>query len=275
MKRILSLFILATILLTACGQTNAPRPLFRDTTTPQSTPSVVPATFTPTATFTPIPSPTFTPTATPEIGGINYVGYWLKMTKDFNEYGSQTMTMYYQNGSELTVIATFCVRGSDSGTPNGFYFIALDRPTTYPTARGYETTFFSHNFGWKLGNRSWYLHPAPWNDSGEAGCPLKSTGGCVNMRPDDFDIILSGGDYTNPLTGEKAVIPNLGIGTPFVITYHESDCKYVGECFNYFGCTTGRECFAKYTCQLCGDPSPRYMNMLRQAPFIEIFDLPR
>ncbi len=275
MKRIFYLFILATISLSACSSGSPSLETPTNTATPQSTPTETLVPFTPTPTLTPTPTITLTPTATPDIGGINYKGYWLKMTKDFNDYGSQTLTMYYQDGSNLTVIATFCVRGSDNGTPNGFYFIALDRPTTYPTARGYETTFFSHNFGWKLGQRSWYLHPAPWNDAGEAGCPLKSTGGCVNMRPTDFDIILSGGDYTNPLTGEKSVIPNLGIGTPFVITYHESDCTYVGECFNYFGCTTGRECFAKYTCQLCTEPSPRYMEMLRQAPFIEIFDLPR
>lgn len=250
--------------------TASPTVTLTTTSQPTRTPTKLP-------TVTATPRPTHTATPLPDIGGLPFVGYWLKVAKEFNEFGSHTMTLYYQDGYSLEAIATFCVRASDNNSPNGFYFIILDRGTVYSSAPGeYKTVYFSHNFGWKYATRSWYLHPAPWNDAGEKKCPVNNTGGCVNMRPDDFDIILNGGAYTSPLTGETSTIPNLGVGTPFVIVDTEETCTYLGTCMDAMQCRTGRECFRKYSCEFCGPTwGTRYNDMLDVAPNLRILDKER
>lgn len=269
MKRVCLLIILF-VLLTAC------------TKTPKITSATV--TFVPTQTATVLPSPTSVQTATPlptptEIPpdiGRSYTGYWLKLAKEIQSTGSQIMTLYYQDGYSLTVIATFCVRTGDYNTPNGFYFIAIDRPTTYPTAHGgYQETFFSHNFSWKLSSRNWYLHAAPWNTLGINGCPTTGSGGCVNMRTDDFNILLNGGDYINPITGEETVIPDVTVGTPFVIMDVDSVCKYLGNCMKKMQCKTGQECFETYTCAYCKTNAvSKWQSLVALAPFLKTLDTP-
>lgn len=240
--------------------------LTTETVTPETKPEHQPTLSLPTMSIvdtpTILPSPTPTSTPLPEIGK-PYTGYWLKMEKDFQGSGYQVMKLMYQSGYDLVEVAWFCVRGSDNNTSDGFYFIAIDRPTTYPTAHGgYADTFFSHNFGWKFANRNWYLHSAPWNDLGEEGCPIKNTGGCVNMRPEDFDVILNGGSYLNPITGVETVIPDLKVGTPFVISSENTSCQYLGNCMDVFSCKDGLTCFLTYTCQYCGSNAVSKWNEL-------------
>lgn len=269
MKKVNIYAILLTLILSACGV----RPtVVNAAATPTATVSIPTATVTPAPTQIPTQAPS--PTPLPDIGK-SYTGYWLKLSKEIGPSGSQTMTLYYQNGYELTVIATFCVRAGDNNTPNGFYFIAIDRPTTYPTAHGgYATTFFSHNFAWKISNRNWYLHAAPWNTQGIDGCPTNGSGGCVNMRTDDFNIILNGGEYKNPITGETTTVPDLGVGTPFVIADTENACTYLGQCMTTNKCVSGKDCFHQYTCEFCIDWGTRWDILTGKDSALKVLDLP-
>ena len=265
MKKPLIVAFLA-IFLIGCSRSATSANQLSSTPTPVSPPA------TPTAIPTATPTPVPTPTPLQDIGGVNFTGYWLKVIKTFDENGSQSMKLMYQDGYTLTEVATFCVRVGDTNTPDGFYYIVVDRGTTYPTARGYSTVFFSHNFGWKLALRSWYLHPAPWNDQGVGACPVKGSGGCVNKRPGDFDIILEGGEYTNPTTGKVSKIPNLGVGTPFIIVQNDAVCTYLGQCLTTYDCETGRDCFRKYSCQYCADWGTKWEGLLVAAPNLNILD---
>lgn len=271
--KIISTFLILLVFLTACGS----RPPTANATASPAATVVVP-TVLPTQTATLVPTPTAppTPTPTPPDIGKSYTGYWLKLSKEIGPSKSQTMTLYYQDGYNLTSIATFCVRAGDINTPNGFYFIAIDRPTTYPTAHGgYATTFFSHNFAIKLANRNWYLHAAPWNTMGINGCPTNGSGGCVNMRTDDFNILLNGGKYVNPITGEVSIIPDISVGTPFAIVATEGVCKYLGNCMNAMQCKTGGECWRMYTCQSCTTNAvSKWNSLVALAPFLKILDIP-
>lgn len=266
MKKVLVTLFVTLILVTACG--TAPNALATQTPSPTPTTYVAP-TVTPSPTSTPTPSPT----PLPDIGR-PYTGYWLKLDKEVTETGSQVLTLYYQDNYDLKVIATFCVRAGDNNTPNGFYFIAIDRPTTYPTAHGgFQDTFFSHNFAWKLAGRNWYLHAAPWNTEGVNGCPTNGSGGCVNMRTDDFNLVLNGGDYENPITGERTIIPNISVGTPFVIVDSDSVCKFLGKCMQALACKTGDECWRTYTCASCTKNAvSKWNSLVALAPFLNILD---
>ncbi len=245
------------------------------TSIPAATSTQPPPTSTilPTYTNTPLPTITLTPTPLPNIGSVSYTGYWLKISKEFDPNGFQKMSLMYQDGFNLVEIAWFCVRASDNNTPDGFYFVAVDRPTTYPTAHGgYATTFFSHNLAIKLANRSWYLHAAPWNESEAFGCPTNNTGGCVNMRTDDFKIIVEGGEYKNPITGETSQVPDISVGTPVIIVPSKTTCDYIGNCFDYFECKSGLDCFKRYTCQLCVlNAESKWEAILAQAPNLAVF----
>ncbi len=223
-------------------------------------------------TFT--PQATNTPTPTPQDIGIKFKGYWLKITKNSGS-GSWGMDLIYQDGAILQTVASFCVHGSDDNTPDGVYFVVTDRGTTYPHAPGYATTYFSHNYAFKVAKESWYLHPAPWNDKGVGGCPLKSSGGCVNMRPQDFDVIVNGGTYTNPLTDQVSEIPHLGIGTPIVVidpSAHGSSCDFLGQCMKVLECDSGLMCFKQFSCQYCVDSVTRWKDILDIKPELRILD---
>lgn len=274
--RMLKRIIVALVLfsLAACGTPSvkavqSEQQTQNDSTyVPTTTPIILP---TSTATATMLPTATPTQTPLPDIGGVSYTGYWLKLSKEFDANGYQKMKLYYQEGYNLTEVAWFCVRASDNNSPDGFYYIAIDRPTTYPTAGGgYATTFFSHNFAWKLSFRNWYLHAAPWNQGVAYGCPTKNTGGCVNMRTEDFTLLVEGGEYMNPDTGIKAVIPDIPVGTPFVITAAETDCTYLGQCMQKFDCRDGLECFRKYTCQYCSDYAAKWGALVSQNLSLEV-----
>lgn len=265
----ITMFLILFLFLSACSPASVAS---SQEVLPKATEAAV-QTATAAPTVTPSPVPTATPL--PDIGR-PYTGYWLKLVKVINDSGSQVMTLYYQDGYELAVIATFCVRAGDNNTPNGFYFIAVDRPTTYPTAHGgFQDTFFSHNFAWKLSFRNWYLHAAPWNTKGVNGCPTAGSGGCVNMRTDDFNLLLKGGDYENPITGEKTVIPDVTVGTPFVIVDTDDACKYLGNCMNKMACKSGQECFRTYTCSYCKTNAvSKWNTLVALAPFLSTLDTP-
>jgi len=252
--RLRYIYIVVVLFIVSCNSAHTTPPVTQSATTYVPQTATIYPTVAPTLTPTLLPTATATPTPVPDIGGIEFTGYWLKLSKEFDSRGFQKLYLLYQDKTTIEVIAWFCVRGSDNNTPNGFYFIAIDRPTTFLRPSGGEaTTFFSHNFAWKLSYSNWYLHAAPWNIEGVYGCPTNSTGGCVNMRTDDFNFILNGGEYTNPDTGQISKIPNLSVGTPFVITENDRDCTYPGQCFNIFECRTGLDCFLRYTCQHCGE----------------------
>jgi hypothetical protein len=226
---------------------------------------------TPTKTETQTAAPTLTPTATqiPDIGGIMFTGYWIKVVKAPDEWGSWRMYLYHQDGYNLTLIAYFCTRGSDNNTPNGFYFISVDRPTMYPNARGgYNETMFSHNLLFifsELGN--WYFHSAEWNAEGYEGCPTRNTGGCMNMRDVDFRSLIYGEVYTNPFTGETVDLPEISVGIPVVIVDTDDVCVYLGNCMDLFQCRDGLTCFRYYTCARCdNDYQARWKKIIDLAP---------
>lgn len=270
--KIIKLVFLFLLLLAAASCNKAPVQVVVAQQNPITEPTYTPVLPTPTIPAPPTAIPTLIPTATPlpDIGPFTFTGYWLKLSKEFDANGYQKMRLYYQDGYNLTEIAWFCVRASDNNSPDGFYFIAIDRPTTYPTAGGgYATTFFSHNFAWKLSFRNWYLHAAPWNQGVAYGCPTKNTGGCVNMRTEDFTLLVEGGEYGNPATGIKTVIPDIPVGTPFVITAADYDCGYLGQCMQKFDCRDGQDCFRKYTCQYCSDSATKWETLVSQNLSLE------
>jgi len=251
-------------------------------------------TMTPSPTATATPSPTATPTATitptatpPDIGGIEYEGYWVKLVKKYE--GPWSLHLYYQNKYVLTEVAEFCAHGGTISTREGFYFIAMMKDTIFARApSGFNNVLYRHNgmFRIFMQNDNLYAHAADWNDKGEYGCPIKDSAGCVNMRSEDFVVLIGGGEYTNPKTGKISIIPEgaFSVGTPFVVVQNEEMCNYVGECFKAFGCTSLRDCWEKYTCKLCYDAKDvsyshiYYSYMLKETSFnlsVFDFDLPK
>lgn len=263
----LSILLVLSLMVLACAK----RPEVYATTGELATIQPTPATSTPTETSV-VEAPTASLTVeTPiqDIGNILFTGYWMKVVKAPDEFGSWRMDLYYQDGYNLTLITYFCVRGSDNNTPNGFYFIAVDRPTMYPNAvGGYSETMFSHNLLFKfseLGN--WYFHSAPWNTEGYQGCPTRNTGGCVNMRDQDFRVLIYGDAYTNPYTGETIDLPEITVGAPVVIVDSDDSCTYLGQCMDLFQCKSGMTCFKYYTCATCdNDFESRWKKMSDLAP---------
>jgi len=257
----------------------------------QTTATATIATSTQTATIT--PSPTATPTATitptatplPDIGGVEYVGYWVKLVK--RREGPWNLHLYYQNKYELVEIAEFCAHGGVVSTRVGFYFIAMMKDTVFARApSGFNDVLQRHNGMYKIAMQhdNLYAHAADWNDQGEYGCPIKDSAGCVNMRSEDFILLVGGGEYTNPKTGKVSIIPEgaFSVGTPFVVVENKEVCTYVGECFKAFGCTSLRDCWEKYTCKLCYDSKDvsyshiYYSYMLKETSFnLSVFDLPK
>jgi len=281
MKRIPALLILL-VFTAACSSAPNTSAIAISPTPAESVPQATIPEPTQPPTSVPVPTATIVPTPTPvpvDIG-TSYTGYWLKLVKVEDPTGSQTMTLYYQDGATLTVIATFCVHAGDNNTPDGFYFIAIGRPTTFPHAPvGYKTVFYSHNYAWKYGFRNgksanWYLHSADWNKSGVNGCPTRASGGCVNMRTADFNILLSGGPYVNPITGETSTIPHLGVGTPFIIADSENACTYLGQCMPAYKCVSGKDCFHKFTCDVCIDWGTKWDILAGENPSIKALDVP-
>lgn len=262
--RVLTTLALVTGACTTSVKPSDPKPTFEP---PKDIPTLP---IFPTETDIPAPTSTPEPSPTPENPGIAFHGYWLDVTKT-NDGGSWKMELKLQDGLSSEVVATFCVRGSDNNTPNGVYFVLTDRGTTYPHAPGYADTFFPHNYAFKFAKSSWYLHPAPWNDKGQNGCPVKSSGGCVNMRPEDFDVIINGGPYQDPVKNQNVEIPHLGIGTPMVITDEGNSCDLLGDCMKKLNCMTGYNCFRIYSCQYCVDSGTKWENLEEVKP--ELYEL--
>ena len=193
----------------------------------------------------------------------SFTGYWLKLSKPANQYNEQTLQLLYQSGQKVTVVSEFCVRDGKTKTPIGFYFLAVDKAARYSTApKGYADTIFPHNFIYKFQKDSnFYVHPAPWNTTGEKGCPAIAGGGCINMRWGDFDVLHDGGTHTNPLTNETTTIPAIKVGTPFVIVENGASCSTLEECLRFYDSSSFHEAFVKYTCARCENAEAEWQKM--------------
>lgn len=218
-------------------------------------------------------TPTYTLIPSESIRGIKYVGYWLKVVKNMNMYESWTMSLYYQEEDNITFVTDFCVRGSDTNTENGFYFLAEDRATKFVVDGEYISS--DHNYVIVFAKESWYVHPAPGNNSGIDGCPTRNSAGCINMRPTDLDLLFFGGKYTNPFRGDLVDIPTIGVGTPLVIVDNNIACLWLGQCMQEAACKSGYECFKKFTCRYCttAEAQERWAKVLRTNPNLEVLDL--
>ncbi|KKU45567.1 MAG: hypothetical protein UX62_C0033G0004 [Microgenomates group bacterium GW2011_GWA2_46_7] len=193
--------------------------------------------------------------------------------------------MYRQDGDTLIEVASFCVHGAENNTQDGFFFLAAMRDTIFSRApAGYNSVVYKHNavFSIYAPDRNKYLHIGDWNDKGEFECPIKSTGGCINMRKDDFLVLHGGGLYVDPRTGKQAQIPAIEVGMPLVVVQTQSMCTTIGECYEVFGCTGLEQCFKQYTCKLCYDErgvwyyQTYFSEMLRETKLdLSAFDLPK
>jgi len=210
----------------------------------------------------------------------DFEGYFLEFVQEVKDFHvperSQNLKLMYQKEGQVAEIADFCVHGSFWNTPVGVWFITEDKSTVYPSAPiGYKQTVFPHNFVWRendAGNS--YIHAAPWNDRGPHNCPLFISHGCVNMRPDDFDLLVFGGTYTNPFTGQVSEITPIKVGTPFIISPTAGFCTTVEDCMGKLKCTSGSECFEKYTCASCTDAVTKqiWSDLVAQAPSLAVLD---
>lgn len=218
-----------------------------------------------TVTNTPIPSES--------LRGTNYVGYWLKVVKNEDSDVSWSMELYYQDEKSLTFITSFCVRGSDTNTKNGFYFLAEDRAARFSVNGDYVSS--DHNYLYIFAKENWYVHPAPWNNQGVDGCPTKSSSGCINMRQEDLSILIFGGAYRNPFRGETVMVPTIRTGTPLVIVDDNLACLWLGQCMQVAACVSGWDCFQKYTCQNCteADTKTKWAEILRSNSNIEMLEI--
>jgi hypothetical protein len=192
------------------------------------------------------------------------------VVKNEDMYGSWKMVLYYQAKDDLQYVTDFCVRGSDVNTADGLYFLLVDKPTRFTVDGEYFSS--NHNFVYIIAKDSWYIHPAPWNNGGLAGCPTTSSSGCINMRQADLDLLVAGGMYKNLYRGEVVEIPEIGVGTPLVITDNDISCLWLGQCLEHESCKTGWECFRKFSCKYCSsaEAHEKWSQLLKRAPSLEL-----
>jgi hypothetical protein len=182
--------------------------------------------------------------------------------------------MYEKDGQD-TEVAEFCAHSNFILTSKGFYFIVSDEPTVYPSAPGYGGQVFPNNFNWLVvPGANKYIHSAPWNNSGPFNCPVNRSHGCVNMRPDDFNILVFGGTYVNPFTGEVSKIDPIKIGTPFVIVPTDNFCSNIANCMKALHCATGKACFSWYTCANCANSEvdSGWTKLVSEDPILSVLD---